>query len=82
MEFKKSVLKFKFEEQEIRLKFPNVSQQMQFSKEYEKVKDNALQSIEVIIGFLCQLGLPEDVSGELEMDHLTQILEALNGKKK
>jgi hypothetical protein len=41
-----------------------------------------MEAVNLIIGFLCSLGMPEDVAGQLESDHLSEILEAFNAKKK
>lgn len=82
MELKKRVLNIKFDGQDVIVKFPTVAQQMEFSKKYEDLKEQPLEAVNCIIGFLCQLGMPEHVAGELESDHLTEILEAFNAKKK
>ena len=82
MELKKRVLNIKFEDREIVVRFPTVSQQMEFSKRYDDAKDNPMEAVNLIIGFLCSLGMPEEVAGQLESDHLSDILEAFNAKKK
>jgi len=82
VELKRRVLNIKFEDKEIVVKFPTVSQQMEFSKQYDDAKNEPMEAVNLIIGFLCSLGMPEEVAGQLESDHLSEILEAFNAKKK
>jgi hypothetical protein len=82
VEFEKSILNVKFEGNAYAVKFPSTRKGLMFSAEFEKVKDDAVASIEMIIDYLDSLGLPRVVSEEMEMHHLVQILEAFNAKKK
>jgi len=79
MDFKKRVLKFKFEDTEYSVSFPNNRRLNEFQKEQKVIKEE--DSLESLIKFLNELGLPSEVAWDMEPQHLTQILESFNQKK-
>lgn len=79
MDFKKRVLKFKFEGADYVVPFPSNRKLHEFQKKQSKSKEE--DSLELLIDFLDGLGLPSDVSWEMEPSHLTQILENFSQKK-
>ena len=79
MDFKKRVLKFKFEGADYSVPYPSNKKLHEFQKKQSKTKEE--DSLELLIEFLSGLGLPSDVSWEMEPSHLTQILENFSQKK-
>lgn len=78
-EYKKRVLKFKFDGTEYSVPYPNNRKLNDFQKKQSKVKEE--DSLESLICFLDDLGLPSDVGWDMEPTHLTQILEHFGQKK-
>jgi hypothetical protein len=82
VEFEKTILNVKFEGSTYTVRYPSTRKALIFSTEFEKVKDSAIASLEMIIDYLDGLGLPRVAAEEMEMHHLVEILEAFNSKKK
>lgn len=78
LEFARKELKFKLDDTVYNLKYPNVKQINEYSKNHEKSDDK----FETTLDFLVDLGLKKDVSENMEIDHLTAIIEALTATKK
>ena len=78
LEFIRRELKFKLDDVEYNLKFPSVKQISLYSKEYDESDDKFI----CVINFLANLGLKSEISEGMEMNHLTQIVEALTQEKK
>ena len=79
MDFKKRVLKFKFEGADYSVPYPSNKKLHEFQKKQSKTKEE--DSLELLVEFLNGLGLPSDVSWDMEPSHLTQILENFGQKK-
>jgi hypothetical protein len=77
LELKKRELQFKLDDQVYKLKFPSVSQVREYAKKFEKEED----SLKCIIDFLSKLGLPKEVTEDMEVNHLETIMtEITKGK--
>lgn len=79
MEFKRKSLEFSFDGEKYKVKFPSVKQLSEFQKEVS-VKESA--ELSDTVNFLDRLGLPADVAYEMELEHLTVIMETISGSKK
>jgi hypothetical protein len=81
LEIKKSdLLKVKIYEKEYEIKKPTV-RQVQCLQEALKDEDQS-RSMKALCSFFVELGLPEDVVLDLELDALTKLGEYVNGSKK
>ena len=78
MEFKKKVLKFKFEGHDCEVKFPNIKQIEDFQAN-QKGEDPSLGET---LDFLECLGLEKSISYEMEPEHLSEIINHISGQKK
>ena len=64
---------------EYELRKPTVKETVDYSSSYAKSdKDNAEKVLELTISHLNKLGLPKEVAYQMEMDHITQISNAVN----
>ena len=64
---------------EYELRKPAVKETADYGVAYSKAdKENAAEVLELTINHLERLGLPKEVSYEMEMDHITQISNAVN----
>jgi len=80
MQFEKRKLKAKIYGQDYELTFPTVRQQNEYVKAIkESGEDNAMDDL---TNLLERLGLPKDVSMDMELDHLLQLMDALVPTKK
>ena len=74
-----SALIIEWKDSEYELRRPRVKETMDFSKAYAKVdQTDTVEVLSLTIDYLDQLGLPKKVSQEMEMDHITQISNAIN----
>lgn len=74
-----SALVIEWKDKEYELRKPRVKETMDFSKAYAKVdQTDTVEVLSLTIDYLDQLGLPKKVSEEMEMDHITQISNAIN----
>lgn len=74
-----SALVIEWKDNEYELRKPRVKETMDFSKAYAKVdQTDTVEVLSLTIDYLDQLGLPKKVSEEMEMDHITQISNAIN----
>lgn len=76
MDLSSSKLSLKWNGDEYSLKHPSVRQHMLYTKDLEKSKG---KEVECLIKFLEGLGLPKDVSYEMELGHLQKVVGALTG---
>lgn len=81
MEFAKETLKVKIYGNEYELSFPKLKASIEFRARLKDCDDDELAQLEAFIEFLGKHGLPKEVVEELQPDHLTQIVDALNKKK-
>jgi hypothetical protein len=79
LEFKSSVLQFKFNGTDCAVKFPTIKALKEFR---DKTKGMAEDDVDKTIEFLTGLGLQKDVAESLEVSHLSSIIEALAGESK
>lgn len=80
LEFSKKVLKFKFDGNEYEMKYPSVIQVNLFAEKQRKASDD--DSLLNVLDLFAELGLPREVSEQLEVEHLTKIVEVLTEGKK
>jgi len=74
-----SALVIEWKDSEYELRRPRVKETMDFSKAYAKVdQTDTVEVLSLTIDYLDQLGLPKKVSQEMEMEHITQISNAIN----
>lgn len=76
-EVKKSEIKVKIYEKEYNLTKPKVRQVREMQ---EKLK--ADDKVQAMVDFMALLGLPKEVSEEMEIEHLTMLLDYLSDSKK
>jgi len=75
IEFKRKEFAFKLDGEEYRVKNPSVRDIQAFQKESEGKKES--EGLELTVGFLAGLGLPEEVSYGMEPGHLTQVVNSI-----
>lgn len=80
LEFKKRELKLKVYGEEYLLNFPTVKQTQDYAKKLEGVSDN--EATGLVINLLDSLGLPTEVTNEMEPEHLGQVISELMPSKK
>ena len=81
MEFSRTKLKINLYGDLYEMKRPSVDESQNYARRV-KDKDDG-ESMELLKEFLENLGLPGKALGEMEIDHLTQLMEGLMpGKKK
>ena len=76
MDLASTTLALKWNGAEYSLKHPSVKQHMLYTKDLEKSKG---KEVECLISFLEGLGLPKNVSYEMELGHLQKVIGALTG---
>lgn len=79
LEFNSRVLPVKFNDKQYQLNYPTVDDMLKYS---EKLEEKDAKEVKVIKELLSQLGLPESVSGLMELNHLKLIVEELIKTKK
>lgn len=75
-----SSIAVKLGEQSFQVKKPNNRQLKEFQKSYKEKDDS--EALDILIKLLGELGLPEEISWELDPESLALITEALMPKKK
>jgi hypothetical protein len=82
MELKKKVLQFKFEDENVELKFPTVVNMRDYGLEVENAKKEKAEHkiIDIMLDLLVKLGLPTKFRDELENDHVEMIMTSLMPK--
>lgn len=80
MEFKRKSLEFSFDGEKYKVKFPSVKQLSDFQKDMEAKGGSG--DLSDTVKFLEGLGLPQNVSYDLELEHLTVVMETISGSKK
>ena len=72
--------KLEWEGTEYTLRKPKVKESVLFAKAFNKLsEDKVVERMELTIDQLDKLGLPREVTEEMEMNHLTAIQNLLNG---
>jgi len=80
LEFKSSVLQFKFNGVDCEIKFPTIKALKQFRDDSKKAGED--EAADKTIEFLVGLGLQQEIAEALEVDHLKKIIEAISGESK
>lgn len=80
LEFKKRELELKVYGDVYKLNFPTVKQTQEYAKKLEGVSDN--EATGLIINLLDTLGLPGEVTNEMEPEHLGLVIAELMPSKK
>lgn len=83
MELKKRVLNFKFDGEDVELKYPTVVVMRDYSIEVNNAKENEQDGkiVDIMLDLLVKLGLPSKFRDELENDHVEKIMDKLMPKK-
>ena len=81
MKLEKRVLEIEFEDKKMELKFPTVLQIKKMTKKQQNLND-PLESIDIILELLQNLGMDKDIAEALEHRHLEAIMEVLLEQKK
>lgn len=66
--------------QELKLTKPTIGQMEAFEAKKKTAGED--KQFQIMLDFLKELGLPENLGKDLELEHFTQIVELLAGKKK
>lgn len=77
MELKKTVLKFKFEDEDVMLRYPTVMHVRNYSSNVKNAKDDDNKIMDIMLDFLVELGLPDKFKSELEMGHIETIMSCI-----
>jgi hypothetical protein len=77
----RSEIKAKIYGKDFILKKPTVGEIELLQEESDKITDNKGKSV-LMRQWIAKLGLPEDFTKEMELDHLMQVVEHLTGTKK
>ena len=80
MEFKRRELRVKVYGEEYSLTFPTVKQSQDYAAKVKEMKES--EATEALLEFVDNLGLPKDVSENMESEHLSTLIEALVPNKK
>lgn len=81
MEIAKTQVTVKAFGHEYHLTKPTARKTAEFKKELEGEKDE-VQMVDLACKFLNQCGLPEEVTAQLEIEHLHSLIELISAKKK
>ena len=79
LEFNTKKLKIKFNETVYEINYPTVADLKDYT---EKLEGKDINEIELVLELLGNLGLPKEVLGKMEMDHLNLIIKELIQTKK
>lgn len=80
MEFKRRELRVNVYGNEYTLKFPTVKQSQDYASKVKGMNDS--EATEALLDFIDNLGLPKNVSSDMESEHLTTLIQALVPDKK
>jgi hypothetical protein len=80
MEFKKRTLKLNVYGNSYEIDFPTVKKTQQYAEKLKEFGDDG--AVDAVLDFLGDLGLPKNVTEEMEPEHLGQVIEALVPEKK
>lgn len=82
MELKRRVLQFKFEDENVELKFPTVIHMSKYAKDIKasQKKDDG-KMLDIMMDMLVTLGLPIKLKDQLEPEHVENIMAAISPKK-
>jgi len=78
---KKAVVKVKIYDRELDIKKPTVGMIESLNAQMKAVVDDG-EKFKIMRSFLVQLGLPEEVLNEMQMDHYLELVEFLSAPKK
>lgn len=82
LEIQKRVLELKINGHLYKLKFPTIYQLKKLNELSKDVKDDKSAEIDLIVEMLADLGLPKEVSYDLEPEAFQKIIETLSGQQK
>ena len=72
--------KLEWEGKEYTLRKPRVKESMEFAKAFNSLKEHqVVERMELAISQLDNLGLPKEVTENMEMSHITAVQNLLNG---
>jgi|CXWL01.1.fsa_nt_gi ABC-type hemin transport system ATPase subunit len=78
---KKTVYKITYQDKVIEISKPTVRQNIEHQRKVNKLTDD-LEKFEAVLDLLHSLGLDKQISDNLDIDQLTQILDAILPKDK
>lgn len=81
LELIKKKLEIKYEGKDYSLRFPTYKESITYSKKL-KENDSIEHQADALLDYLAGLGLPKEVSENLESEHIVQILDLINDSKK
>jgi hypothetical protein len=82
MEIKKRVLKVIYDGQEYNLAHPSIKVLKEYQTQFKSMQDDESKALETSQNLLARLGLPIEVSDEMEAGDLAEIMQVLTGQKK
>mgnify|MGYP001161525374 CR=1 FL=1 len=82
LKLKRTKIKVEFEDKEYLLTRPTFGEVKQFESERKKVSDGEAEVTDLIFKFLEKCGMPIEISQSLEVEMISQIIDALSGVKK
>ena len=81
MKLVRTVFEIELDDKQFSLRKPTFKESQQYREDLLKIGENG-DAAQVMMSFLENLGLPEEVFETLEFDHITQLMDAVTGSKK
>lgn len=81
LKLEKKILDLHFDGKQYEVKFPSAGGVSQFEDLFNEASSNK-EKLDCICDFLDSLGLPKEVSTQLDMENLNKVVETLGGRKK
>lgn len=82
LEIVKKLKVIKINEVEYSLKQPTYKDSIEYDKAVLDSKDDTKKKIDCLFDYLEKLGLPKEISTDLEIENITEIMNYLSGVKK
>ena len=82
LELTKAKVEIKFEGQIYNMRVPTYKEGIAYEVELQKIATDPIASGDHLISYLEKLGLPKEISEQLELSHLFKILDAISEAKK
>ena len=82
LEITKKTKVIKINDVEYSLKQPTYKDSVEYDKSVAEAKDDTKKKIDCLFNYLEKLGLPKEISTDLEIENITEIMNYLSGVKK
>lgn len=82
LKLQRTKIKLELDGKDYFLHKPNYAEMKAFEKERKLLENNAEDVSDLVIRFLEKSGLPKDVAESLEVEMISQLIDALSGSKK